>query len=126
MENPAARDVDRARTLQRLDRLAWILDSSVGLPATRLRIGVDALIGLIPVVGDAAAGAVSLYVVAEARRCGVPLTRVLRMLANVAVDTVLGSVPLVGDIFDVGFRANRRNVELLREWLERPVPDRPR
>ena len=82
-----------------------------------VRVGLDSIIGLIPGIGDAAAAALSLYIVAEAGRCGAPRGRILRMLANVAVDTVLGTIPIAGDLFDFGFKANRRNVDLLRAWL---------
>lgn len=107
----------RRRVLRRLDRLANALDSSIPVPFLRTRIGIDGLIGLVPGIGDAATGALSLYFVAEAWRLGVPVTTILRMLGNVAVDTVIGAIPLVGDLFDFAYKANRRNVELLRRAL---------
>ncbi len=114
----AAANADSAqRVLHRLDRLANALDSSIPVPFLRTRIGLDGLIGLVPGVGDAATGLLSLYLVAEARRLGVPMTTILRMLGNVGVDTVVGAIPLVGDLFDFAYKANRRNVELLRKTL---------
>ena len=114
----AAADADpRQRALRRLDRLASVLDTCIPVPFLRTRIGIDGLIGVVPGVGDAATGAVSLYIVAEAWRLGVPATTILRMLGNVAVDTVIGVIPLFGDLFDLAYKANRRNVELLRRTL---------
>lgn len=107
----------RERVLRRLDRLAWALDACIPVPFARTRIGIDGLIGLVPGIGDAASGVLSLYLVAEAWRLGAPLTTILHMLGNVVVDTVIGVIPVVGDLFDFGYKANRRNVELLREWL---------
>lgn len=109
---------DPERLIQRLDRLAWLLDSSVRVPLTGLRIGVDGLIGLIPVVGDAASAGLSLYLIAEARRFGLPKRVQLRMLWNMLVDAALGTIPIVGDVFDFGFKANRRNVDLLRRFVQ--------
>ena len=89
------------------------------MPGTNIRFGFDAMIGLVPGIGDAITAAISLYIVHEARQLGAPAHLILRMLANVAVDGFVGAVPLVGDAFDVLWRANRRNVRLLREWLAR-------
>lgn len=105
------------RALQRLDRLAWLLDSSVRLPFTRLRFGVDGAVGLVPVVGDLATAALSLYPVFEARRLGVRAPTIVLMLGNVALDAAVGAIPVLGDLFDFGFKANQRNVDLLRRRL---------
>jgi hypothetical protein len=83
-----------------------------------VRFGLDALIGLFPVVGDIITTALSLFIVHEAYQLGAPDHVIARMLGNVALDGVFGAVPLVGDAFDVLWRANRRNVQLLREWLD--------
>ncbi len=107
-----------ARVLARLDRLAWLLDSSVRVPLTNLRIGIDGLIGLVPVVGDIVSAALSLYLIAEARRCGLPKRVQLRMGANMLIDAALGAIPILGDLFDFGFKANRRNVDLVRRFLD--------
>ena len=109
----------RRERIARLDALASLLDTVFILPGTNVRFGFDALIGLIPGIGDVITTAISLYIVHEARQLGAPAHLILRMLANVAVDGFVGAVPLVGDAFDVLWRANRRNVRLLREWLAR-------
>jgi len=108
----------RGARIARIDALATLLDTALVIPGTGIRFGLDALIGLFPVVGDAITTALSLFIVHEAYQLGVPGHVVARMLANVALDGVLGAVPLVGDAFDVLWRANRRNVRLLMEWLE--------
>jgi Domain of unknown function (DUF4112) len=116
-------DFTRTRTREervaRLDVLANLLDTAFILPGTNVRFGFDALIGLVPGIGDAITTAISLYIVLEARQLGAPAHLILRMLANVVVDGFVGAVPLVGDAFDVLWRANRRNVWLLREWVAR-------
>ena len=100
------------RLRRRLRRIAHLMDSSIRVPGTRYRVGLDALIGLIPGVGDAAGLAVSAYVVLAARRRGVPRRTLARMAANVGVDALVGSIPVLGDVFDLGFKANRRNLRL--------------
>ena len=109
----------REERVARLDALATLLDTAFILPGTNVRFGFDALIGLVPGIGDAITTAISLYIVLEARQLGAPAHLILRMLANVVVDGFVGAVPLVGDAFDVLWRANRRNVGLLRDWLAR-------
>ncbi|GJD62404.1 DUF4112 domain-containing protein [Methylobacterium frigidaeris] len=106
------------QVMARLELLAHILDTAILLPGNR-RIGLDAIVGLIPVIGDAITTAISSYIVWEARRLGAPRWLIARMAANVAIDGVVGAVPLVGDLFDAAFKANRRNVQLLRRHLER-------
>jgi len=89
------------------------------VPGTNVRYGIDGLIGLIPVVGDTITTAISLWLVREARALGAPWHLTMRMLGNVALDGVVGAVPLLGDAFDVMFRANVRNVKMLRRWMEK-------
>jgi hypothetical protein len=108
----------REDRVARIDALARLLDTAFVLPGTNVRFGIDALIGLVPGIGDAITTAMSLYIVSEARALGAPRLLVARMLANVAIDGVFGAVPLVGDVFDAAFRANRRNLALLREHLD--------
>ncbi len=107
------------RELERLDRLATLLDNSIRIPGTGIYIGLDGLVGLIPGFGDALMLLTSLYIVLRALMLGAPLSIVLQMLINVALDFVVGSVPVLGDIFDIAFKANIRNVDLLRNWLSR-------
>lgn len=114
-ENEAEREL-RAR----LNFLAWLLDSSIPIPGTRLTIGLDAVIGLFPFVGDLIGVAASSYILAEANRMGVGRAILARMAFNVAVEGVIGIVPIVGDLFDAGWKANQKNVRLLNAWAERP------
>ena len=106
------------RTLVELDNLATLLDSQWRIPGTGLRFGVDAAVGLIPGLGDLAAAGVSGYLILRAKRMGVPNHVIARMVGNVAVDTVVGSVPLLGSVFDLFFKANKRNMRLLRKHFE--------
>jgi len=99
-----------------VDRLARLMDSAVTLPIIG-KVGLDALLGLVPVVGDLAGTAVSLTLIARALRYGPPAALVSKMLANVAVDLVLGSIPFIGFLADIWFRSNDRNAELMREYL---------
>ncbi|WP_049935654.1 DUF4112 domain-containing protein [Haloplanus natans] len=103
--------VDRA-AVRRMRFVARVLDDSVRIPGTTVRIGLDPLLGLLPVAGDAASGVLSLYIVAESARLGVSPTTLLGMLANVCVDVIGGSIPVVGDLFDAVWRANTRNFRL--------------
>ncbi len=103
--------------LQRLRRLAWLIDGAFGLPGTKFRFGLNSVIGLLPVGGDAVLGAISLYIVYEAAKLGVPRAQVARMLANVALETVGGAVPLVGDLFDMALKANLRNLAIIERHV---------
>ena len=114
----AARPLSRAERIARLDALATLLDTAFVVPGTNIRFGVDALIGLVPGIGDAITTLLALYVVREARELGAPRFLIMRMLGNVAIDGLFGAVPLVGDAFDVAWRANRRNIKLLRDHLD--------
>jgi len=112
--------------LRRIKAIAYWLDERFRIPGTNIRIGIDGLAGLVPGIGDAATTLIALYIVAEAYRLGLPPRAIARMLTNVGLDFMLGSIPLLGDIFDVAFKANRRNVRLLLEQLERLERDRTR
>jgi hypothetical protein len=112
-----SRPQSRAERIARLDALANLLDTAFLIPGTNIRFGVDALIGLVPGIGDAITTVMSLYIVREARELGVPRHVIARMLVNVALDGVVGAVPFLGDAFDVMWRANRRNMALLRNHL---------
>jgi Domain of unknown function (DUF4112) len=106
------------RRIERLSILTHLLDDRFRIPGTRHRIGWDGLIGLVPGVGDAVTTLVSLYIVLEARRLGLPIAKLGRMGLNVGVDALLGAVPLVGDLFDVAWKANRRNLKLVLQHLD--------
>jgi Domain of unknown function (DUF4112) len=112
-------DVTREQRLARLDAIARLLDVAFVLPGTNVRYGIDGIIRLIPVVGDLIASAFSLWLVREARALGAPWHVTGRMLANVALEGTVGMVPIAGDAFDVLFRANMRNMRILRRWMER-------
>lgn len=102
-------------------RLAWLLDSAVRIPGTRIRFGLDPLLGVVPGLGDALAALLGGYIIWSAVRAGAPRVMVGRMLANVAVDALVGAVPLAGTIFDVAFKAHRRNASMLAEWSRSPA-----
>ncbi len=93
------------------------MDDQFHLPGTRIRFGIDSLVGLLPVAGDAVTTVAGLWLIAEAVRMNVPRGVLLRMLINLGVDSTLGSVPLVGDLFDVYWKSNRRNADLLEQFL---------
>jgi len=105
---------------ERLKQLAWLLDSSIPIPGTKFTVGLEALIGLFPFIGDLIGVALSSFILKEAARLGAPKSVLMRMSWNVALEGVVGIVPLAGDLFDAAFKANQRNVRLLNEWLARP------
>ena len=109
------------RRLARLRRIGWLLDSSIPIPGTRYTMGVDQIVGLVPGIGDLIGGVFSLYIILEAARIGAPRGLLARMGWNVAVDTLVGEVPILGDLFDIGFKANIRNLDLLDGYLRRPA-----
>jgi hypothetical protein len=111
---------DRNEIRRRLERLAWLLDSSIPIPGTRFSIGLEALIGLVPFLGDLAGVILSSTILAEAARLGASRSVLARMALNVAVEGVVGLIPLAGDVFDAAWKANQRNVKLLGAWLDRP------
>ena len=105
--------------LAHLERLADLLDSRWRIPGLGIPIGIDGIASIFPVVGDSATGVVSAYLVYRASRLGVSRSVLLRMAGNVGLDWAVGSIPVLGTIFDIGFKANTRNVNLLRRHLER-------
>ena len=118
---PEVGTVDRRTALvRRLDTLAYLLDNSIPIPGTGTRFGIDALIGLIPGVGDAAGALLSGYIVLQAARLGTGFPVILRMLLNVGIETLVGAVPLLGDLFDAGWKANDRNMRLLHRAVDAP------
>lgn len=115
------RDTSRADALERLRRLAQLLDSAIRLPGG-FRIGLDGIIGLIPWAGDALGAVLSAYIIVEAARLGVPNAVLLRMIGNVALETVVGFVPIAGDLFDFAWKANARNFALLERHVGTSTP----
>jgi hypothetical protein len=102
------------------------MDDLIRIPGTNIRVGLDPLLGLLPGGGDAAGGLVAAYTLLVAARVGAPPAVILRMAGNIGLDALLGVVPLLGDLFDVGWKANRRNVALLERYAEAPQPVRAR
>jgi hypothetical protein len=112
-------DAEISRVIQREKKLAYWLDDRFRIPFTGWRLGLDGVVGLVPGIGDAATTLLALYIVNEARRHGVPASGLARMGLNVGIDALVGLVPLVGDLADIGWKANRRNIKILIEHLER-------
>lgn len=98
--------------MTRMRTIAYVLDESIPIPGTPFRVGIDPLIGVLPVSGDLVGAGLSLYLVAEAGRLGVSTPTLARMLANVSVDLLIGSIPVIGTLFDASWKANKRNYEL--------------
>ena len=115
------RSDDRARSLARLDRLAHLMDSALRIPGTGIRFGADSALGLIPGAGDMIALGISAFALMEAWRLGAPPRLIARMIGNVAIDTGFGAIPVVGDIFDLLFKSNTRNLKLLLQHFEREL-----
>jgi len=105
--------------LDKLDRLAHRMDNLFRIPGTEIRVGLDAVVGFVPVVGDVLGLAPSIYIYQQGHRAGVSPNTKGRMLFNIAVDTAIGAIPLVGDVFDIGFKSKVKNVNLIREHIER-------
>jgi hypothetical protein len=114
-----ARNTGDRATVARLEALARLLDGAFAIPGTNQRVGLDAIIGLVPVLGSAATAVVSAYIIMEARRLGLPRWKVARMVGNLALDSMVGSIPIAGNVFDVFFRSNQRNVRILLDHLGR-------
>lgn len=102
-----------------IDKLADLLDTKWVLPGTNWRFGLDSVIGLVPGVGDAVTTIMGAYIIVRARELGAPLHLQAAMVGNLAIDTIFGAVPLVGDIFDFAFRSNAKNVRMLRRHLDK-------
>lgn len=103
----------RLLKMRRLSSISRLMDTAVGIPGTRIRFGADSVLGLVPILGDGAGALVGLYIVNEARRLGLPPEKLAKMVGNVAMDSIVGSVPLFGDLFDVYFKSHRRNVQII-------------
>lgn len=124
MTRALQRQADTRRTdgaTAEVELLAWLLDSSIPIPGTGgRRIGVDALIGLVPWAGDLVSGGLGLLVVVRGAQRGLPTIVLARMLTNVALDFAIGSIPIIGDLFDMWFKSNQRNVGLMRRYVTTP------
>ena len=108
-----------AERLARLDRVARRMDSAIGIPGTRFRFGLDSILGLVPGVGDVLTLAPGAWIIWNAHKMGAPRRVLARMAVNSGIDAAIGTIPVIGDLFDIGWKANRRNVALLRDHFER-------
>ena len=109
----------KQQAVTRLDALATLMDAAFVIPGTNTRMGLAGLIGLVPGIGDLIGGAISSYIVWEARQLGAPRWLIARMMLNVMLETGVGAVPIFGDMFDIMFKANLKNLALLKRYLER-------
>jgi len=107
------------QSLVHVEALARLMDGAFVIPGTTIRMGLDGLIGLVPVAGDMVSGLISSYLIWEARQLGAPAWLIGRMIANTLLDTTIGAIPVVGDAFDIMFRANMKNMALLRRHIEK-------
>jgi Domain of unknown function (DUF4112) len=107
------------QSLARLDALATVMDSAFRIPGTNVTMGVDAMLGLLPGIGDAISATISSYLIWEAKQLGAPKLLLARMAGNVAIDTVIGAVPFLGDVFDVAYKANKKNIALLKKHIDK-------
>ena len=115
---------DEQRRLERVRRIATLLDNAIPIPGTRYRVGLDPLLGLLPGIGDAVGAVMAGYILIEAARLGVPRSVLLRMLLNIGVDSAVGAVPGLGDLFDFVWKADAKNLSLLQRHLGEPVATR--
>ena len=113
-------DAATRRRRERLERFAYFLDDAVRIPGTKRRVGFDALLGLLPGVGDAAGAFLSSYILYQGARLGVSFSTLVRMALNIGLETLFGAIPFAGDLFDFVFKANDRNVRLIERYLDAP------
>ena len=111
--------VNRAASIARVKRIARIMDVAWRIPGTKIRFGADSVIGLVPGAGDLVTMGISLYMLAEAHRLGIPQPILLKMAGNIAIDTGIGAIPVVGDVFDMFFKSNSKNAKLLVDYIEK-------
>ncbi len=107
---------------RRVEALERVLENAFTVPGINRKVGLDAMVGLVPIAGDVIGAALGLYLVWEARNLGMPKWQLARMTANVGVDTMLGAIPLAGDLFDFLFRSNTRNLKIIRKHLDKHHP----
>ena len=124
---PLGRDLPTGRTpadiRRRMEAMEKLLERSLTIPGTRIPVGLDAVLGVIPVLGDAIAAALGAYLLWEAKNLGLPRWKLWRMAGNIAFDAAIGAVPVAGDLFDVAFRSNSRNLRLVRRHLDTHHPE---
>ena len=113
---------DPAALRKRVETLEFLLERSFTIPGINRPVGLDAIVGLVPVVGDVISGLMGAYLIWEARNLGMPKWKIWRMIGNLGVDTALGAIPLAGDAFDFLFRSNSRNLKIIRKHLDKHHP----
>lgn len=113
---------DPASVRRRIEAMEAMLEGMFVLPGTNRRVGLDSLVGLIPVVGDIATAAMGAWIVWEARNLGMSKWQITRMAANVGVDTLIGAIPFAGDAFDFFFKSNTKNLKIIRKHLDKHHP----
>ena len=111
-------------SLRRARVVATVLDDAIRIPGTNIRFGLDPVIGLVPGLGDLLGGAASAYIILEAARAGASASILVRMAANVGIDTLIGALPVIGDLFDFAWKSNARNVRLLARHVDAPIETR--
>lgn len=119
-EMPIGNDPASAR--KRIEAMEKLLERSFTIPGVNYPIGLDSIVGLVPIVGDLVTAAMGAYMVWEAKNIGLPKWKLYRMAGNIAFDTALGAVPLVGDVFDLAFRSNTRNLRIVKNHLDKHHP----
>lgn len=122
-----ARDIpgfgrDPASIRRRIEAMEAVLEGLFVIPGTKYRVGLDSLVGLVPVVGDLATAAMGAWIVWEARNLGMSKWQITRMAANVGIDTVVGAIPFAGDLFDFLYKSNTKNLRIIRKHLDRHHP----
>ncbi len=113
---------DPAKIRQRVEALEMLLERSLTIPGINRPVGLDAIVGLVPVIGDVITAALGAYIVWEGRNLGLSKWQLWRMGGNILVDTAVGAVPLVGDLLDFAFRSNSRNLKIIKRHLDRHHP----
>ncbi len=114
---------DPASVRRRIEAMEQLLERAMAVPGTGLRVGLDSIVGLVPVVGDVITAAMGAWLVWEARNLGMSKFHLARMAGNVGFDTLVGAIPLVGDVFDFAFRSNSRNLRIVKRWLDKHHPE---
>jgi hypothetical protein len=124
---PMGIDIPMGRTpaeiRRRMEAMEKLLERSLTIPGTKIGVGLDSMIGLVPVVGDAIAAALGAYLLWEAKNLGLPKWKLWRMAGNIAFDTAVGALPVAGDLFDFAFRSNSRNLKLVKRHLDKHNPE---
>ncbi|HEY0012819.1 MAG TPA: DUF4112 domain-containing protein [Allosphingosinicella sp.] len=114
---------DPASVRRRVEAMERLLESAFAIPGTNMRVGLDAIVGLVPVVGDLVTTAMGAWLVWEARNLGMSKFQLVRMAGNIGLDTLVGAIPVVGDLFDFAFKSNTRNLRILKRYLDKHHPD---